>query len=77
MKEEIDNAIDDVKITKSICGRTITTEDAADLPLLSLDSIYGESMQSGTPTPSSPKAIYSITPPNLVLNGNFLNGTQY
>ena len=59
-KEEVNTAIDDVKITKSICGKTITTEDAADLPLLSLDSVHGESVQDGTPTPDAPIRIQAV-----------------
>ena len=63
-KEDVDNAIDDVKITKSACGRSIITEDAADLPLLDL-SIYGECVQDGTPTPDAPVYIQAVRGRNL------------
>ena len=41
-------------------ARTIVTEDAADLPLLTLDPVYGESVQNGTPTPSNPIDIQCV-----------------
>ena len=64
-KEEVNNAIDDVKITKSTCGKTIVTEDAADLSLLNL-SIYGECAQDGTPTPDAPVPIKAVRGRNLI-----------
>lgn len=66
-KEEVNNAIDDVKITKSICGRSIVTEDAANLSLLDLN-IYGECEQNGAPTPDAPVEIRSVRGRNLIPN---------
>ena len=45
-------------------GRSFITEDAAPLPLLTLDPIYRESVQNGTPSPSIPFFIYSVRSPN-------------
>ena len=54
------------EITKSMSGeRTIVTEDAADLPLLTIEA-QGESVQDGTPTPDAPVEIRSVRGRNLV-----------
>ena len=52
----------------SLGQRTIVTEDAADLPLLTLDPVYGESVQDGTPTPDAPVHIKSVSRINLCNN---------
>ena len=54
------------KVTRSASGqRTIVADDAAELPLITIDA-YGESVQDGTPTPSNPVPI--ITVKSLVWN---------
>lgn len=44
--------------------RQIVTEGAAELPLLTLDPVYGECVQDGTPTPDMPFLIHSVRNPN-------------
>ena len=61
-KEELNNINNNIKSIKSTCGRTLNIEDAASLPLLSLDSVYGECAQSGTPTPDIHIPIKSVSP---------------
>ena len=52
-------------VTDSESGnRTITTTDAAELPLLTLDPVYGECVQDGTPTPDTPFLIHNVRNPN-------------
>ncbi len=61
------DAANSAVVTKSMSGeRTIATEDAADLPLLTLSPVYGESVQDGTPTPSAPVYIQAVRSPNLI-----------
>lgn len=55
--------------------RTIVTENAADLPLLTLSPVYGESVQDGTPTPDAPKELASVKPLNRLTRADWLNGT--
>lgn len=58
--------------------RTLVTKDAADLPLLTLDPVYGESVQDGTPTPDEPKYIKAVRSPNLVtLNDGYSRAVGY
>jgi len=52
------------RLTKASSGeRSIVTTNAADLPLIDLTA-YGESVQDGTPTPSSPVYIQAVRPLN-------------
>lgn len=68
--------LSDGVLTKSAEGqRTIVTEDAADLPLLTLEPVYGESVQDGTPSPSAPVYIKAVRARNLV-NVPDKSGTQ-
>ena len=61
---------DEAAITKSASGnRTLVTEDAAELPLLTLDAL-GECVQDGTPTPESPVHIQAVRPRNLANPAN-------
>lgn len=46
--------------------RTITITGAAKLPLLTLDPVYGECVQDGTPAPDAPVKILSVKSPNLL-----------
>ena len=58
--------LSDGVLTKSAEGqRTIVTEDAAPLPLLTLAPIIGESVQDGTPTPDTPVMIRCVRGRNL------------
>ena len=54
-------------------SRSITTVDAAELPLLTLDPVYGECVQSGTPTPSAPAYIRAVRHRNLLKGDNKLS----
>lgn len=56
---------DEALNTASGSGRSITTEDAAGLPLRSL-TVYGESVQDGTPTPDAPVPIKTVRGINLL-----------
>ena len=51
-------------VTKSGTGTVVSSDDAANLPPLSL-TIHGKSMQDGTPSPSSPVEIQSVEGRNL------------
>lgn len=56
-------------VTKSMSGeRTIVTADAAELPLLTLLPVLGESVQDGTPTPSAPVYIQAVRGRNLLIS---------
>lgn len=58
----------EAKQTDSDSGkREIATEDASELPLLTLTA-YGECEQDGTPTPDSPVAIKAVRGRNLIPN---------
>lgn len=60
----------EVRRTDTGSGTVVTSDDAANLPLLSL-AIHGKSVQDGTPSPSSPVEIESVEGRNLYdLNGN-------
>ena len=50
---------------QSATGEAVRTEGAAEEPLHAL-TIYGKSVQSGTPTPSSPIPVQVVEPPNLL-----------
>lgn len=55
--------LSDGTVTRSQEGqRTITTTDAAELPLLTLDPVYGECVQDGTPAPDAPVPIKAVRP---------------
>lgn len=54
----------EVRRTDSGSGTFITSDDAANLPLLSL-TVHGKSVQDGTPSPSSPVEIQSVEGRNL------------
>lgn len=54
----------EVRRTNSGTGTVITSDDAANLPPLSL-TIHGKSVQDGTPTPSAPVPIRSVEGENL------------
>lgn len=54
-----------VVVTASASGRSVTTPDASELPLLAL-SVDGESVQDGTPSPSSPQPIRCVRGRNLL-----------
>ena len=57
---ELLEQVDAAPITASDFGkREIVTEDAAELPLLTLTA-YGESVQDGTPSPGSPVPVKSV-----------------
>lgn len=55
---------DEALNTASGSGRSITTTDAAGLPLRDL-TVYGESVQDGTPTPDAPVEIRTVRGVNL------------
>ena len=55
----------EVRRTDSGTGTVITSDDAANLPPLSL-TIHGKSVQDGTPSPSSPVEIESVEGLNLI-----------
>ena len=52
-------------VTQSGTGTVVSSDDAANLPLLSL-TIHGKSVQEGTPSPSSPVPIQSVESCNLL-----------
>lgn len=56
---------DEALNTASGSGRSITTTDAAGLPLRDL-TVYGESVQEGTPTPDAPVPIRTVSGVNLL-----------
>lgn len=57
-------------ITRSDSGkRSIVTEDAAELPLITIDA-YGESVQDGAPTPSAPVYIRALRSPHRFPGSN-------
>lgn len=56
---------DEALNTASGSGRSITTTDAAGLPLRDL-TVYGESVQDGTPTPDAPVEIRTVSGVNLL-----------
>lgn len=65
----------DTAITSEADGqRSIVTENAADLPLLTLSPVVGESVQDGTPTPSAPKYISCVRGGNVVPYTEFKAG---
>ena len=51
----------EVRRTDTGSGTVVTSDDAANLPPLSL-AVHGKSVQDGTPSPSSPVAIESVEP---------------
>ena len=51
-------------VAQSGSGTVVSSDDAANLPPLSL-TIHGKSVQDGTPSPSSPVAIKSVDSPNI------------
>lgn len=55
----------EVRRTDTGSGTVITSDDAANLPPLSL-TIHGKSVQDGTPTPSAPVAIESVQSRNIL-----------
>ena len=55
----------EVRRTDTGTGIVITSDDAANLPPLSI-TIHGKSVQDGTPSPSSPVAIDSVEAPNIL-----------
>ena len=55
----------EVRRTDTGSGTVITSDDAANLPPLSL-TVHGKSVQDGTPTPSAPVEIQSVEPYNLL-----------
>lgn len=60
------------KVTRSASGqRSFVTTDAADLPLLTLSPVLGESVQDGTPTPTSPVYIQAVRPRNILNPSKF------
>lgn len=61
-------------ILAAIGGTLVTAHDAAVVPPNAL-ALYGSSTQSGTPTPSSPKAITSVTAAELGFAGVNLVGS--
>ena len=66
-KTELVDAIDDAAYTRTDYSKQlINTTDAAELPLLGL-TVYGESVQDGTPTPDSPVEIESVDNADLVM----------
>ena len=56
-------------VTKSGTGTVVSSDDAANLPPLSL-TIHGKSVQDGTPSPSSPVEIRSVEGRNLLDDSN-------
>ena len=64
---------DEALNTASGSGRSITTTDAAGLPLRDL-TVYGESIQDGTPTPDAPVEIRTVRGMNLADPSAFQNG---
>lgn len=64
---------DEALNTASGSGRSITTTDAAGLPLRDL-TVYGESVQEGTPTPDAPVEIRTVSGVNLADPSAFQNG---
>ena len=66
-KEEVDNAIDDVKITKFGEGASVVVEDSAGLPPI---EVIGEGWaeQDGTPTPDNPQEVRVARGRNLLPN---------
>lgn len=59
-------------LIKSGSGEIITTDDCAPLPPIEI-TVFGKSVQDGTPTPSAPVAIESIEPQNLLDDSNVYN----
>lgn len=75
-KDDLVDVSSGAEITKSISGeRSIITKDAADLPLLTLDPVYGESVQNGTPTPNAPIYIQALKSPHRFPGGDTLEVT--
>jgi hypothetical protein len=56
-------------ITDTVTGTTGSTTYASDMPLKGL-SVYGQSTQTGTPTPASPIEIVNATPTITITNGS-------
>lgn len=54
----------EVRRTDAGSGTVVTSDDAANLPPLSI-TIHGKSVQDGAPSPSSPVEIKSVEAPNL------------
>ena len=55
----------EVQRTDTGSGTVVSSDDAANLPPLSL-TVHGKSVQDGTPSPSSPVEIQSVEPCNLL-----------
>ena len=53
-----------ITLKGSDSGETVTTDDAAELPLLSL-TVHGKSVQDGTPTPDNPVEVQVVRAPNI------------
>jgi len=62
----IKDEIEIIKEQNDGSSKIIRTEDAAELPLLSLLPIVGKTTQEGAPTPTSPKPILGVKSPILV-----------
>ena len=66
----------DTAVTSESSGnRTLVTDNAADLPLLTLSPVVGESVQDGTPTPSAPVYVQAVRGRNLLKGDNKLAPT--
>ena len=66
LENQIALASTNAELTKTASGdRLIFTENAAPLPLIDLEPVYGESVQDGTPTPEEPKKIYCVGAGNV------------
>ena len=70
----IDNALD---MTDTASGAIATFESEYALPLRDCTIAINAVQESGTPTPSSPKAISGFTGANIKVAGNLLNGNKY
>jgi len=62
--KDINDLNERMRLTNSGSGTIITSNDAANLPPLSL-TIHGKSVQDGTPSPSNPVPIRSVESRNL------------
>lgn len=73
VNDVVENAKDEMTISGAATGNQITIDDSADAPLNNI-TVYGKSIQEGTPTPDSPIDIESVDNPVIYIFGkNLLN----